>query len=114
VIGAFASSGAVGGILVGSATGAALAAAMSPETLDAWGWRIPFLIRLVVGLAGMVLRRGIREQRAPRRPSARRCWTRCATTARSCRGSPPSRSSTPCNQAAGATEGSWSWSMKQA
>src|SRR5882724_7697843 len=68
LIGAMASCGAVGGILAGSATGAALAAAMSPEALEAWGWRVPFLIGLVVGLAGFALRRGIREEAGPAKP----------------------------------------------
>jgi MHS family proline/betaine transporter-like MFS transporter len=66
--GAMASCGAVGGILAGSATGAALAAAMSPEALEAWGWRVPFLLGLVVGLAGFALRRGIREEAGPAKP----------------------------------------------
>jgi MFS transporter, MHS family, proline/betaine transporter len=61
LIGATAGCGAVGGILAGSATGAVLAEAMSPEVLEAWGWRIPFLIGLLVGLAGFALRRGIHE-----------------------------------------------------
>jgi MHS family proline/betaine transporter-like MFS transporter len=62
VIGAMAGVGAVGGILVGSATGAVLAAAMPTAMLEAWGWRIPFLLGLVVGLAGFALRRGIQEE----------------------------------------------------
>ncbi|MGE0224680.1 MAG: MFS transporter [Acetobacteraceae bacterium] len=57
LMGAIGCCGAVGGILLGSATGALLAALMSPEALAAWGWRIPFLMGLVVGLAGFVLRR---------------------------------------------------------
>ena len=61
LIGATAGCGAVGGILAGSATGAVLAEAMSAEVLEAWGWRIPFLIGLLVGLAGFALRRGIHE-----------------------------------------------------
>lgn len=60
-IGALASISSSGGILLGSATGAAFAAAMSPEALAAWGWRIPFLIGLLVGIAGWWLRRGIVE-----------------------------------------------------
>jgi MHS family proline/betaine transporter-like MFS transporter len=62
LIGATASCGAVGGILAGSATGALLASIMSPEALESWGWRIPFLLGLVVGLAGLALRRGIHEE----------------------------------------------------
>lgn len=74
LIGATASCGAVGGILAGSATGALLASLMSPEALEAWGWRIPFLAGLVVGLAGLALRRSIREEtprgERPRSPLA--------------------------------------------
>jgi hypothetical protein len=39
-----------------------LAAAMPTETLEVWGWSIPFLLGLVVGLAGFALRRGIQEE----------------------------------------------------
>ncbi len=61
VVGAMASCGASFGILMGSATGAALASSMSPEALEAWGWRIPFLLGLLVGLAGLFLRRHIAD-----------------------------------------------------
>jgi MHS family proline/betaine transporter-like MFS transporter len=57
--GALAGSGAVVGILLGSATGTALVALMSPESLDSWGWRIPFLLGLVIGVVGLLLRRNI-------------------------------------------------------
>lgn len=57
--GALACCGATLGILLGSATGAALAAVMSPESLDAWGWRIPFLFGLVIGVVGLLLRRNL-------------------------------------------------------
>src|SRR5215470_10113371 len=72
LMGALASSGASGGILLGSAVGAGFAASMSDATLDAWGWRIPFLLGLVVGIAGYFLRRHVldtapaeRRKRAP-------------------------------------------------
>ena len=57
--GALGCCGAVLGILLGSATGALLAAFMSAEDLQEWGWRIPFLFGLVIGLAGIVLRRHV-------------------------------------------------------
>jgi MHS family proline/betaine transporter-like MFS transporter len=57
--GALAGSGAVLGILLGSATGTTLAALMSPENLNLWGWRIPFLLGLVIGIVGLLLRRNI-------------------------------------------------------
>jgi len=59
IAGALACCGATIGILLGSATGAALAAIMSPESLNSWGWRIPFLFGLVIGLVGLLLRRNI-------------------------------------------------------
>jgi MHS family proline/betaine transporter-like MFS transporter len=37
---------------------------LSPEHLEAWGWRIPFLFGLIIGLAGYLLRRGSPEQPA--------------------------------------------------
>ncbi len=61
--------GAVAGILLGSATGALLAASMSPEALEAWGWRLPFLAGLLVGLAGFFLRRNVGELRTSRGPA---------------------------------------------
>src|SRR5262245_40450183 len=64
--------GAVGGILLGSATGAVLAWAM-PDAMESLGWRIPFMGGLFVGLAGYLLRRQIKEggpARAERSPIA--------------------------------------------
>jgi MHS family proline/betaine transporter-like MFS transporter len=69
-IGAMAGCGAVGGILLGSATGALLAETMSAEALEAWGWRIPFLVGLLVGFAGFLLRRHVQE--APKAHKAAR------------------------------------------
>ena len=52
--------------------GAAFAANLSAAALQAWGWRIPFLFGLVVGIGGYVLRRQMvetiateRRERAP-------------------------------------------------
>lgn len=59
--GAVAVSGAIIGILAGSAMGALLAAAMSQDMLAAWGWRLPFLLGLVIGLIGLFLRRHLPE-----------------------------------------------------
>ncbi len=60
-VGAMGSSSAYIGMLLGSGVGAALGAVLSPEHLEAWGWRIPFLFGLVIGLAGYLLRRGSPE-----------------------------------------------------
>jgi len=61
LMGAFAATGAAMGTLLGSAVGAAFAASMSTTALDAWGWRIPFLLGLVIGIAGHILRRQVPE-----------------------------------------------------
>src|SRR5262245_641229 len=55
------SSGGMLGVLAGSGAGALLSAILSPEALDAWGWRVPFLLGAVAGVTGFVLRRGIGE-----------------------------------------------------
>ena len=62
LIGALACCSGTAGILAGSATGALLAETMSPEALMTWGWRLPFLAGLLVGLAGLLLRRGMQEE----------------------------------------------------
>ena len=49
------------GILLGSAVGAAFAASMSAAALASWGWRLPFLLGLLVGIAGYFLRRHVIE-----------------------------------------------------
>ncbi len=59
LMGAVASCGATLGILLGSSTGAVLAAALSPADLDAWGWRVPFLLGLAVGIIGFLVRRNV-------------------------------------------------------
>ena len=63
-MGAVTCCGTTIGILLGSGIGAATAALMTPETLEAWGWRIPFLLGIVVGIAGFVLRRHVDRQHA--------------------------------------------------
>lgn len=57
LVGSFAVSGAVLGILLGSAFGAVLATWLDTAQLEAWGWRVPFWCGLVLGLAGLWLRR---------------------------------------------------------
>jgi len=61
LVGGFAALGAVIGLLLGSATGALLAITMPADALQSWGWRIPFLLGVFVGIAGHLLRRHIEE-----------------------------------------------------
>ncbi|BCA53822.1 MFS transporter [Nitrospira sp. KM1] len=51
------------GILLGSGIGALLTADMAPEALYSWGWRLPFLLGIVVGVCGLYLRRGLSESK---------------------------------------------------
>jgi MHS family proline/betaine transporter-like MFS transporter len=61
--------GATAGIMMGSAAGAVLASVMPTAALDSWGWRIPFVLGLLVGVAGYFIRRDMVEE--PRTPPLR-------------------------------------------
>jgi hypothetical protein len=41
--------------------GALVTRSLAPETLDSWGWRIPFLAVLVIGPIGLCIRRHSEE-----------------------------------------------------
>jgi MHS family proline/betaine transporter-like MFS transporter len=69
-MGSWAPVGAFAGTLLGSAAGAIVNAAMSPEAVLAWGWRVPFILGLGVGLGGLAIRRYYVE-RVPHQPPAR-------------------------------------------
>jgi MFS transporter, MHS family, proline/betaine transporter len=62
--------GANAGVLLGSAAGAIVNTAMSPEAVMAYGWRLPFIIGLGVGLGGLAIRRHYVE-RVPHQPRAK-------------------------------------------
>lgn len=51
--------GATAGTLLGSAVGFLTAISLTPDQLESWGWRIPFLFGGCVALVGMQLRRGL-------------------------------------------------------
>jgi MFS transporter, MHS family, proline/betaine transporter len=61
LMGAIACCGSGLGTLLGSGIGAMIAALMTTETLNTWGWRIPFLLGLIVGVIGFFLRRQVAE-----------------------------------------------------
>jgi MHS family proline/betaine transporter-like MFS transporter len=69
-MGSWAPVGAFAGTLLGSAAGAIVNAAMSPDAVLAWGWRIPFILGLGVGLGGLAVRRYYVE-RVPHQAPAR-------------------------------------------
>lgn len=61
LIASFSNVGAIGGMLLGSGLGALISALLPPESVDAWGWRIPFLFGILLGGFGLLLRRGLVE-----------------------------------------------------
>jgi MFS transporter, MHS family, proline/betaine transporter len=44
------------GILLGSGTAALLTSVLSEDALNSWGWRIPFLLGILLGIVGLYLR----------------------------------------------------------
>jgi MHS family proline/betaine transporter-like MFS transporter len=58
------------GNLLGSGAGAVVAALLTAEQLHDWGWRVPFLFGLVVGIVGYVLRRDMQDAHPAERSRA--------------------------------------------
>ncbi|MFT4069041.1 MFS transporter [Paraburkholderia sp.] len=48
-------------VVIGSITGAVITSSMSPESLTSWGWRIPFIIGMLVAPVGYYIRLKIEE-----------------------------------------------------
>ena len=48
-------------LLLGSLVGAAVNGWMAPETLQSWGWRVPFALGLIIGPVGWYIRRHTQE-----------------------------------------------------
>lgn len=61
LMGAFGAAAAFIGVMLGSGVGALVAATMSPEALAAWGWRLPFLGGITIGVAGYFIRRELQD-----------------------------------------------------
>lgn len=61
LMGAFGTSGAFAGVMLGSAVGALVAWSMPIAALHAWGWRVPFLAGITIGIAGYFLRRELQH-----------------------------------------------------
>jgi MFS family permease len=59
--GSFTLQGVQAGQVLAAAVFLPLSAAMSPEAFQSWGWRIPFLLSVVVVIAGLVIRRRVAE-----------------------------------------------------
>lgn len=54
------------GLLLGSGTAAILSSVVSPESMEAWGWRVPFLLGGLLGPVGLWMRRTLEETPAYR------------------------------------------------
>lgn len=65
--------GAYGGLMLGSLSGLAINALLTPDQAQAWGWRLPFIAGLLIFPIGLHLRREMRESPAFASPS--RCTT---------------------------------------
>ncbi|SMG57983.1 MFS transporter [Paraburkholderia susongensis] len=50
-----------GAALMGAGVAAALSAALSKEALESWGWRVPFLIGVLIAPVGIFLRRRLAD-----------------------------------------------------
>lgn len=55
----FAGQGAA--VMLGGIIGSLVSRGMSPEALQAWGWRLPFIIGLIIGPVGFYMRRRLDE-----------------------------------------------------
>lgn len=58
--------GSIAGGMLGSAAGALLSHLMTPENVDAWGWRIPFVLGIVLAFVGILIRRDLPHTAHPR------------------------------------------------
>jgi len=60
-LGSYSQVSIVGGVLMSSAVAALLNTVFTPEQVDAWAWRLPFLLGAVLLPVGLWLRSGIEE-----------------------------------------------------
>jgi len=51
-------------VLLGAILGTVLTRSLTPQALDGWGWRIPFLFGLIIGPLGLYIRRNLDETSA--------------------------------------------------
>src|SRR5258707_3916650 len=66
-VGYFASwqaAGQAAALLLGALAAATVSATLSPEALNAWGWRVPFLASVVIVPLGLYIRRRVDDAEA--------------------------------------------------
>ncbi len=59
LMGAYGNFGAYAGVMLGSAVGTLVTTLLPREDVRAWGWRIPFLLGITIGIAGYFIRREV-------------------------------------------------------
>src|SRR3954469_25920171 len=59
--GSFQQTSVVGGLLLGSGVAALFNTILTPEQMNDWGWRVPFLVGGLLGPVGIYMRRTIDE-----------------------------------------------------
>lgn len=59
------------GLLLGSVFATVLYGTLTPEAMEAWGWRVPFLLAAPLGLIGLYIRRQIADTPAFKKDQAR-------------------------------------------
>src|SRR5882757_2472023 len=63
-VGSWSCFGASSGILLGSAVGSIVNGLVKPDAVASWGWRIPFLLGIVLGMIALYLRMGLPDEPA--------------------------------------------------
>jgi MHS family proline/betaine transporter-like MFS transporter len=89
-LGSFIPLGATFGVLLGSAVSAAVTTLLDRGAVSSWGWRLVFLLGLVVGLVGVMVGNWStidRRRAACRRPQHRSARPSAPAGAQSCRSS---------------------------
>jgi MHS family proline/betaine transporter-like MFS transporter len=62
-LGSFVPLGACGGVLLGSAVGAAVTNLLDHASVVSWGWRVPFLVGVTIGGFGLWTRRSLSDDK---------------------------------------------------
>ncbi|WP_250452482.1 MFS transporter [Caballeronia sp. ATUFL_M2_KS44] len=62
--GSFQMASQAAALLLGAVVGAAISRGLSPEALESWGWRVPFILGLVIGPVGLYIRRNMTDTEA--------------------------------------------------
>ena len=70
--GSLPAAGAQVGIVAGALTAALVQARLTPEAMQSWGWRLPFLLAGAMALLALWLRRGLPEVPLQRDPHDQR------------------------------------------